>query len=188
MLKSVEVYCPNYAPSPPRYTSTSPLDRRRSTRLRRSNSRDSIATSVSSQAGEEDPGEMFLDELICSCLSVCQGAGPQPKQQQQQVNSNGRHNTTGLEAAAAAAQTVLGTHVLRAELRNGRKFVFLVEGDEGWKVGVGLQRMRKAAALALAAGEMGGVGGRMAWIAKALEGEEARGLIKELTRGEVGRP
>ncbi|KAF8418867.1 hypothetical protein EV426DRAFT_308517 [Tirmania nivea] len=156
MLKSVEIYCPNFASTPP-----TPLDRKKS-RLKRVNSRDSILTSLSNN--EDDPSEVFLDELICSCLTVCQCAGPQPKQK----------NLT-----APAQKQPLITHVLRAELRNGRKFVFLIEGDEGWKLGVGMQRMRKGVELKVPLKE------RPTWIAKQMGDDEAKTLITELTKGEA---
>jgi len=156
MLKSVEIYCPNFTSTP-----LPPLDRKKS-RLRRTNSRDSILTSASNH--EDDASELFLDELICSCLSVCQCAGPQPKQQ----------NLT-----APAQKQPLITHVLRAELRNGRKFVFLIEGDEGWKLGVGMQRMRKGVGSGAPLQE------RPTWTAKQMGGDEAKALITELTKGEA---
>ncbi|RPB23902.1 hypothetical protein L211DRAFT_229277 [Terfezia boudieri ATCC MYA-4762] len=156
MLKSVEIYCPNFTSTP-----SPPLDQKKS-RLRRTNSRDSILTSASNN--EEDLSEVFLDELICSCLSMCQCAGPQPKQQ----------NLT-----APAQKKPLITHILRAELRNGRKFVFLIEGDEGWKLGVGMQRMRKGVGLGVPLLE------RPTWTAKQMGGDEAKVLITELTKGEA---
>ena len=38
-----------------------------------------------------------------------------------------------------------GTHVLRASIRdaNNRKFVFIIDESEAWKVAVGLQRLRR---------------------------------------------
>ncbi|KAF8458307.1 hypothetical protein BGX38DRAFT_1256543 [Terfezia claveryi] len=156
MLKSIEIYCPNFTSTP-----SPPLDRKKS-RLRRTNSRDSILTSASNN--EEDLSEVFLDELICSCLSMCQCVGPQPKQQ----------NLT-----APAQKKPLITHVLRAELRNGRKFVYLIEGDEGWKLGVGMQRIRKGVGWGVPLLE------RPTWTAKQMGGDEAKALITELTKGET---
>ena len=159
MLKSVEIYCPSFT-----HTFPTPSIERKKSRLRRTNSRDSIATTVLPPS-EEDNTELFLDELICSCLSVCQGAGPQPKHHQP---------TAGTHKAA------LITHVLRAELRNGRKFVFLVEGDEGWKLGVGLQRVRKGTGAEAPPRE------KPTWTAKGMRSEEAKSLIIDLSKGEAG--
>jgi hypothetical protein len=38
-----------------------------------------------------------------------------------------------------------GLHVLRASIRDqeGKKYVFVLEEEEGWKVAVGLQRLRR---------------------------------------------
>ncbi|KAF8470608.1 hypothetical protein BDZ91DRAFT_718510 [Kalaharituber pfeilii] len=166
MLKSVEIFCPNLT------TTTVPKLERKKSRLRKVGSRDSIATAVTN--GTDDDGELFLDELICSCLSVCQGAGPQPKSSQHSSHPSPQQPKQ------------LITHVLRAELRNGRKFVFLVEGDDGWKIGVGLQRMRKGRALTEGPGTTESPAqGNPNWTAKGLMQDEAKVLIMELTKGEA---
>jgi hypothetical protein len=38
-----------------------------------------------------------------------------------------------------------GNHILRASLRDqeGKKYVFIIPQSEGWKVAVGLQRLRR---------------------------------------------
>ena len=38
-----------------------------------------------------------------------------------------------------------GLHVVRASIRDseGKRYVFIVQEEEGWKVAVGLQRLRK---------------------------------------------
>lgn len=38
-----------------------------------------------------------------------------------------------------------GLHVLRASIRDqdGKRFVFVLQEEEGWKVAVGLQRLRR---------------------------------------------
>jgi hypothetical protein len=40
---------------------------------------------------------------------------------------------------------ILGLHVLRASIRDqeGKKYVFIISQTEGWKVAVGLQRLRR---------------------------------------------
>ena len=58
--------------------------------------------------------------------------------------------------------------------------MFLVEGDEGWKLGVGLQRVRKGIGAGVPLRE------KPTWTVKGMRGEEAKSLIIDLSRGEAG--
>jgi hypothetical protein len=48
------------------------------------------------------------------------------------------HNQTGI-------QTSKNLHILRASIRDtdGKKYVFLIDDSESWKLALGLQRLRK---------------------------------------------
>ncbi|KAB8227385.1 hypothetical protein BDV23DRAFT_164572 [Aspergillus alliaceus] len=70
-------------------------------------------------SGESDA---YLVNLLKVCKNKCRLAPPGPHSEKQ------------------------GLHVLRASIRDqeGRKYLFILEETEGWKVGIGLQRLRKS--------------------------------------------
>ncbi|PKY04479.1 hypothetical protein P168DRAFT_311028 [Aspergillus campestris IBT 28561] len=77
-----------------------------------------------------EESDAFLVSLLKVCKNTCRLASP------------GCFNrTSGLSAAELAS-----LHVLRATIRDqeGRRYLFVLQETEGWKVGIGLQRLRKS--------------------------------------------
>ncbi|KAE8327659.1 hypothetical protein BDV39DRAFT_175070 [Aspergillus sergii] len=76
---------------------------------------------------DEGPSSAESDAYLINLLKVCK-------------------NTCRL-ASPGSQSEIQGLHVLRASVRDqeGRKYLFVLEETEGWKVGIGLQRLRKGA-------------------------------------------
>lgn len=114
-MKLVEVWCPQFAATPP--VRESPLRRRGATHT--------IPTSEESDA--------FLANLLKVCKNTCRLASTS--------SCVGRRDGQSESDESVEVQSL---HVLRASMRDqeGKKYVFVLEETEGWKVAVGLQRLR----------------------------------------------
>src|SRR5271156_4267084 len=52
---------------------------------------------------------------------------------------------TGTDETLTQSCEMMGLHVLRASIRDqeGKKYVFVIDQSESWKVAIGLQRLRR---------------------------------------------
>ncbi|KAI2637526.1 hypothetical protein GGS21DRAFT_483467 [Xylaria nigripes] len=122
-LKLMEVWCPahnsadvNASPRPP--------SKQAHTRFKFSN------------RGQQKPltgdeADAYLTELLFACKDDCR-MGP--------------HSESSHDASSQGSQwRHRGLHVLRATIRDqeGKRYLFVLGEEEGWKVAVGLQRLRK---------------------------------------------
>ncbi|KAI1200067.1 hypothetical protein F5X97DRAFT_332292 [Nemania serpens] len=124
-LRLMEVWCPAHTTADsavPRATSKPPTPRFR------------FSARGQSKMLMGDDADAYLTELLHACKDDC-GTGP--------------HG--GLDAASSRGTSQpgewkgRGLHVLRATIRDqeGKRFLFVLGEEEGWKVAVGLQRLRK---------------------------------------------
>jgi len=56
-----------------------------------------------------------------------------------------RFASSGTDETVTQSGEMMGLHVLRASIRDqeGKKYVFVLSQSEGWKVAIGLQRLRR---------------------------------------------
>lgn len=116
-MKLAEVWCPQFAATQPRQSpaKTNPFR---------------WGSSQTTPTPEES--ETYLVNLLKACKNTCRLASPAC------FSRNG-----GGIGAGSAEQRAL--HVLRASLRDqeGKRYVFVLQETEGWKVAIGLQRLRQ---------------------------------------------
>ncbi|KAL1961289.1 hypothetical protein VTO42DRAFT_17 [Malbranchea cinnamomea] len=113
-LKLVEVFCPLYGWSPPPRPSSA-----------RTNPFRFGTTHATPKPPTGEEADAFLEGFLKACKNQCRlGTG-----------SGGPQTTTSR-----------GYHVVRASLRDqeGKRYVFVLQQTEGWKVAAGLMRLRKS--------------------------------------------
>jgi len=79
--------------------------------------------------------DAFLDKVLLNCKTRCVGR-TSPSISSRESRSN---------ASASQSGEHKGLHVLRASIRDqeGKRYVFVLQEEEGWKVAIGLQRLRR---------------------------------------------
>ncbi|KAL4811464.1 hypothetical protein BDV18DRAFT_9403 [Aspergillus unguis] len=113
-MKLMEVWCPQVGP--PKQNAQKP----NSTFFRRS----------TNDAPSPEESDAYLANFLKVCKNTCRLATP----------GFSRNSTTSRESQPGG-----GLHILRATIRDqeGRRYVFVLQETEGWKVALGLQRLRK---------------------------------------------
>ena len=130
-LKLAEVWCPQLGATtaPQKSGSSNPFS------FRRGGSAHSMPTSEESDA--------LVVNLLKACKNTCRLASPSAcfarSAAASGINSGGPVNAPHGEFR--------GLHILRASLRDqeGKRFVFVLQDTEAWKVAIGLQRLRAGA-------------------------------------------
>ncbi|KAI9891120.1 MAG: hypothetical protein M1814_003319 [Vezdaea aestivalis] len=88
--------------------------------------------------------ENVLVDLLEACTSKCKV--PFPLSPSHSSLASSRSNKSSVNGSPTKQSGELkGLHVLRASIRDqdGKKYFFVLDDSEGWKVAVGLQRLRK---------------------------------------------
>ena len=152
-LKLTEVWCPYLHPLSPN-VSVCRSQRRLSSRAFIADARPSVASS-------QDESKQFVERLVDQCLLSCREAAlyrniAAPSYACNISRSSSCYSSTSSQAFVSARSDtstdtitqsveVTGLHILRASIRDqeGKKYVFILSQAEGWKVAVGLQRLRK---------------------------------------------
>ena len=82
----------------------------------------------------------FLNSLLKVCKNTCRLASPS-------ACFARSANASGINEARAPQSEFRGLHVLRASIRDqeGKRYVFVLQDTEAWKVAIGLQRLRAGA-------------------------------------------
>ena len=95
-----------------------------------------MKTSNKERSSEEM--DSFLASMISICKLRCSGSG---RSAASTLPKNDQSNSN----ASFQSGTHKGLHVLRATIRDaeGKRYVFVLPEEEGWKVAVGLQRLRR---------------------------------------------
>ncbi len=114
-MKLVEVWCPQVGPPKPNAQKANQAFFRRST----------------NDTPSPEESDAYLANFLKVCKNTCRLASP---------SFLSRNSTDSKES-----QPYGGLHVLRATIRDqeGRRFLFVLQETEGWKVALGLQRLRK---------------------------------------------
>ncbi|KAL2352866.1 hypothetical protein BJ546DRAFT_951378 [Cryomyces antarcticus] len=122
-MKLVEVWCPLFAALAPSSAARNAL---------KITHKDPLArfSSAGVKISQEET-DLLVEKLHRSCKSSCGHL--------QSANASVHSSQQSAEVKAK------GLHVLRASIRDteGKKYVFVLEEAEGWKVAVGLQRLRR---------------------------------------------
>ncbi len=121
-MKLVEVWCPNF-----NFASRSSAARPRTTNPARRLFGDGKAGGSELSSEETDS---LMEDLLRACQSEC---------------CSGSKNGPNNGYASSQSGDYKGLHVLRASIRDaeGKKYVFVLDETEGWKVAVGLQKLRR---------------------------------------------
>jgi hypothetical protein len=130
-MKLAEVWCPNL----PDTKQESP-SKRNITPFTAAASRHKVTPS-------ETESGAFVSKLLQRCHS---GASLPAKAAHRFAHRPNRpHSSTGTDDSLPQSCEMAGLHVLRASIRDqeGKKYVFILSQSEGWKVAVGLQRLRR---------------------------------------------
>lgn len=159
-LKNVEVWCPVHflacaiaANSPPSPTSAKPSKDNISTAFFAK----TIGGSVKLRAAERgnpkvltgDDADTYLTEVLHSCKNSCRLGDCASKFAPSNTNDDASSVASGSTRTNSTAQTgdwkAKGLHLLRATIRDqeGKRYMFVVGEEEGWKISVGLQRLRR---------------------------------------------
>lgn len=126
-LKLAEVWCPQMGKTPPsKQGSSNPFS------FRRGNSAHSVPTTEESDA--------FQAAFLKTCKNTCRLASPAASFARSAAAS-------GVNSSGPPQAEFRGLHVLRASIRDqeGKRYVFVVQDTEAWKVAIGLQRLRAGA-------------------------------------------
>ena len=131
-MKLVEVWCPQLQDLGAN-SGSAPASREFSTAAGRSTFFGSKGPSKALTSEETDA---FLKKFLHACKSDCSGRfGASHSSVKCRSNISGSSQSGEYE----------GLHVLRASIRDqeGKRYVFVLQEEEGWKVAVGLQRLRR---------------------------------------------
>ncbi|KAJ6102229.1 hypothetical protein N7486_004656 [Penicillium sp. IBT 16267x] len=125
-LKLTEVWCPQMGAPPAKPGSSNPFS------FRRGGGAHTVPTNEESDA--------FLTNLLKVCKNTCRLASPS-------ACFARSANASGINEARAPQSEFHGLHVLRASIRDqeGKRYVFVLQDTEAWKVAIGLQRLRAGA-------------------------------------------
>ncbi|KAL8782776.1 MAG: hypothetical protein Q9213_005100 [Squamulea squamosa] len=87
-----------------------------------------------------EESDQFVMHLISACKSPFNPASSAASSSYRTASSE-----TSSNAGASQTGESKGLHVLRANIRDqeGKRYVFVLQEEEGWKVAVGLQRLRR---------------------------------------------
>lgn len=112
-----------------------------------------------SKAPSTEDSDSFLSSLSRGCKTT--------------ISRSAGFSTSDRSDASASSQSgeSTGLHVLRANIRDqeGKKYVFVLQEEEGWKVAIGLQRLRRGTQVralgvsGMAANETRGILENMGW-------------------------
>ncbi|KAB8527815.1 hypothetical protein FH972_025466 [Carpinus fangiana] len=140
-MKLVEVYCPCFNA---RFASNVPPPSSSSRFKFHSKEKDPVLRFLSG-ASAHGPPALSADEtdvVLSEFLSVCRADCTSSHSSREPANNASQNGDMG------------GRHILRASVRDAenKKYVFIIDESEAWKVAVGLQRLRKGSQRALGGG------------------------------------
>ena len=117
-----------------------------------------------SKAPSAEESTRFVDEFTRAWKPV-------PKHYSSAASHISSRYSSNESVAASQSGEFKGLHVLRASIRDqdGKRYVFVLQQEEGWKVAVGLQRLRRGTQVralgvsGMAANETKGILEGMGW-------------------------
>ncbi|KAL8729724.1 MAG: hypothetical protein Q9166_004552 [cf. Caloplaca sp. 2 TL-2023] len=119
-----------------------------------------------SKAPSTEESDQFVIHLMSACKSPFNPASSAASSSYRTASSE-----TGSNAGASQTGESKGLHVLKANIRDqeGKRYVFVLQEEEGWKVAIGLQRLRRGTQVralgvsGMAANEAKGILENMGW-------------------------
>ena len=136
-LKLVEVWCPQlHALGASSGSSSSPA----AGRTGKSGFLFSNKEKGAAKAPSTEESDQFVTRLMSACKSPSYPASSAASSSYRTASSE-----TSSNAGASQTGESKGLHILRANIRDqeGKRYVFVLQEEEGWKVAVGLQRLRR---------------------------------------------
>ncbi|KAI4279966.1 MAG: hypothetical protein L6R38_004820 [Xanthoria sp. 2 TBL-2021] len=136
-LKLVEVWCPQlHALGASSGSSSTPA----AGRTGKSGFLFSNKEKGATKAPSTEESDQFVMDLMSACTNPSNPASSGASSSYRTASSE-----TSSNAGASQTGESKGLHVLRANIRDqeGKRYVFVLEEEEGWKVAVGLQRLRR---------------------------------------------
>ncbi|KKZ61789.1 hypothetical protein EMCG_00516 [[Emmonsia] crescens] len=129
-MKLVEVWCPQLGANPPP-TRPSPT---------KTNNPFRFSSSYAHKLPSSEESDAYLANLHRSCKNLCRLGAASSGMGAGHSNSSIIDDGDFLQSAE-----LRGFHVVRASLRDqeGKKYVFVLQETEAWKVAIGLQRLKK---------------------------------------------
>lgn len=159
-LKGVEVWCPvhflacaiaaNSPPSPgakpPAASTPSNLNTAFFARTMGGSARLRAAERGVPKTLTGDDADTYLTEMLASCKDSCRLGDCASKFSLDDASSMASASTLDTDTTTQTGDwKARGLHLLRATIRDqeGKRYMFVIGEEEGWKVAVGLQRLRK---------------------------------------------
>lgn len=136
-MKLVEVWCPNVQALGASFGSSN------SPRPAAAAGRSAFfGLKPSTKAMSKEEIDAYVEKMLVICKSrCCYGYRPTTSR------SSAAMSATNSQSNASYSQSAeyKGMHVLRATIRDqeGKRYVFVLQEEEGWKVAIGLQRLRR---------------------------------------------
>lgn len=165
-LKLVEVWCPHlHALGASSGSDPSPL----AGRTGKSGFLFSNKEKGAAKAPSTEESDQFVSHLVSSCKQSSTSASSAASSSWRTTASS---SETRSNAGVSQTGEFKGLHVLRANIRDqeGKRYVFVLQEAEGWKVAVGLQRLRRGTQVralgvsGMAANEAKGILENIGWV------------------------
>ncbi len=148
-MKSAEVWCPSVSP-PGSFVNGSPQKRKISL---------GFGLHADSRRDPASPSQTESSAFMIKLLAGCGGKCKETSSTQARSSTSSRSLRSSLDATTSTNSSMSsdtdstikqscelsGLHVLRASIRDqeGKKYVIILSQSEGWKVAVGLQKLRR---------------------------------------------
>ncbi|KAL8810661.1 MAG: hypothetical protein Q9200_002395 [Gallowayella weberi] len=162
-LKLVEVWCPQlHTMGATARSDSSPAAGR--------TGKSGFPFSNKERGAAKEPSTEESDQFVMNLMSACK-ASFNPASLAASSSYRTASSETYSNAGASQTGESKGLHVLRANIRDleGKRYVFVLQEEEGWKVAVGLQRLRRGTQVralgvsGMAANEAKGILDNMGW-------------------------
>ena len=130
-LKLVEVWCPNLRAS----SGSTPASRT-------AGRSGFLGSKSATKAPTIEESDLLLENLLRTCKASCFVTKSSWTSTTSSTTSSSRDRSN---VSVSQSGEFKGLHVLRASIRDqeGKRYVFVLQEEEGWKIAVGLQRLRR---------------------------------------------
>lgn len=132
-LKQVEVWCPPHCLKSPAASSPAPGTKPNPLLYKMASSRARDRGATQPLVGEE--ADVFLSEMLRACKTCCRLG---------LCNRTFRDTNITSSTGQTGEWKSKGLHLLRATNREGKRYLFVIDESESWKISTGLQRLRKS--------------------------------------------
>ncbi|EXK88630.1 hypothetical protein FOQG_08413 [Fusarium oxysporum f. sp. raphani 54005] len=132
-LKQVEVWCPPHCLKSPAASSPAPGTKPNPLLYKMASSRARDRGATQPLVGEE--ADVYLTEMLRACKTCCRLG---------LCNRTFRDTNITSSTGQTGEWKSKGLHLLRATNREGKRYLFVIDESESWKVSTGLQRLRKS--------------------------------------------